>query len=103
MMHCHKNVLCNKLLCLTEIYTLYDLDKHIGMTNVKLKVITKLTRTRHLSLLCARLIQLVSSYPISLRSILITSSSQLHVGIQICYFLPVLPSKHTIHFFFSST
>jgi hypothetical protein len=32
---CHKNILCNKLLCLTEIYTLYELDKHIGMTNVK--------------------------------------------------------------------
>ena len=28
---------CNKLLCLTEIYTLYELDKHIGMTNVKWK------------------------------------------------------------------
>jgi len=27
---------CNKLLCLTEIYTLYELDKHIGMTNVQL-------------------------------------------------------------------
>jgi hypothetical protein len=22
-------------LCLTEIYTLYELDKHIGMTNVE--------------------------------------------------------------------
>jgi hypothetical protein len=28
-------VLCNKL-SLTGIYTLYELDKHIGMTNVKL-------------------------------------------------------------------
>ena len=26
---------CDKLLCLTEIYTLYELDKHIGMINVK--------------------------------------------------------------------
>ena len=33
---CHKNILCNKLLCLTGIFTLYELDKHIGMTNVKL-------------------------------------------------------------------
>jgi len=33
---CHKNILCNKLLCLIEIYTLYELDKHIGMTNVKM-------------------------------------------------------------------
>jgi hypothetical protein len=29
-------VVCNKLLCLTEIYSLYELDKHIGMTNVKI-------------------------------------------------------------------
>jgi len=28
--------LCNKLLCLTETYILYELDKHIGMTTVKL-------------------------------------------------------------------
>jgi len=27
--------MCKKLVCLTEIYTLYELDKHIGMTNVK--------------------------------------------------------------------
>jgi hypothetical protein len=32
---CYEYVSCNKLLCLTEIYTLYELDKHIGMTNVK--------------------------------------------------------------------
>jgi len=25
----------NKLLCLTEIYTLHELDKHIGMTDIK--------------------------------------------------------------------
>jgi len=31
-----RNVLCTKLLCLTEIYTLYELGKHFGMTNVKL-------------------------------------------------------------------
>jgi len=24
-------------MCLTDIYTLYELDKHIGMTNVKLR------------------------------------------------------------------
>jgi hypothetical protein len=34
-MCCHKNILFNKLLCLTEIYTLYELDIHTGMTNVK--------------------------------------------------------------------
>jgi hypothetical protein len=34
---CYKNILCNKLLCLAVIYTLYELDKHIGMTNVKKK------------------------------------------------------------------
>ena len=28
-------ILCNKLLCLTETYILYELDKHIGMTAVK--------------------------------------------------------------------
>jgi len=28
-------ILCNKLLCLTETYILYELDKHIGMTTVK--------------------------------------------------------------------
>jgi hypothetical protein len=26
---CHKNILCNKLLCLTEIYILYELDKPV--------------------------------------------------------------------------
>jgi hypothetical protein len=43
--YCHKNNLCNKLLCLTKMYTLYELDKHIGMINVKLKKIfySKLT------------------------------------------------------------
>jgi len=30
----HK-ILCNKLLCLTETYILYELDKHISLTNVK--------------------------------------------------------------------
>jgi len=35
---CHKNILHNKLLCVTEIYTLYELDKHIGTTNVKLTI-----------------------------------------------------------------
>jgi len=30
--------MCNKL-CFTAIYTLYELDEHIGMTNVKLAVI----------------------------------------------------------------
>jgi hypothetical protein len=30
------NVLCKKLLCLTEINTSYELDKHIGMTKVEL-------------------------------------------------------------------
>jgi hypothetical protein len=34
---CHRNILCSKLLCLTEIFTFYKLDKHTGMTNVKLK------------------------------------------------------------------
>jgi hypothetical protein len=34
--YCHKYILCNKYLCLTEIYTLYELHKHIGMTNFKL-------------------------------------------------------------------
>jgi len=34
---CHRNILCKKLLCSTEIYTLYKLDKHAGMTNVKFK------------------------------------------------------------------
>jgi len=28
-------ILCNKLLCLTETYILYELDKHIRMTTVK--------------------------------------------------------------------
>ena len=56
-----------------------------------------LTRTRHLSLLCARLIQLMSSYPISLGTILI-SSSQLHVGLPSCYFPPPrLPHQNTAH------
>jgi len=32
-------MLCNELLCLTGIYTLYELDKHIGMTNVKFNFI----------------------------------------------------------------
>jgi len=36
---CHKNILYNKLLCSTEICTLYELDKHIRMTNVKLNVV----------------------------------------------------------------
>jgi len=27
-------ILCNKLLCLTETYVLYELHKHIGMTTV---------------------------------------------------------------------
>jgi hypothetical protein len=27
---CLKNILCNKLLCLTKIYTLYELDKYVG-------------------------------------------------------------------------
>jgi len=34
---CYKNILCTKLLCLTGIYTLYELDEHIGRTNVTLK------------------------------------------------------------------
>ena len=35
---CHKNILCNELLLLTEIYTLCDLDnKHIGMISGKFK------------------------------------------------------------------
>jgi len=29
-----RTILYNKLLCLTEIYILYELDKHIGMTNI---------------------------------------------------------------------
>jgi len=29
-------ILYDKLLCLTETYVLYELDKHIGMTTVKL-------------------------------------------------------------------
>jgi hypothetical protein len=33
---CQKNILRNKLLCLSEIYKLCELNKHIGMTNVKL-------------------------------------------------------------------
>jgi len=41
---CHKNILCNKLLRLTEIYILYELDKHIGMNNVKL-IVHKLSWT----------------------------------------------------------
>ena len=28
-------ILCNKLLCLSETYILYELEKHIGMTAVK--------------------------------------------------------------------
>jgi len=28
-------ILCNKLLCLTETYIFYELDKHFGMTTVK--------------------------------------------------------------------
>ena len=30
-------ILCNKLLRLTETYILYELDKHMGMTTVKVK------------------------------------------------------------------
>jgi len=37
MMTRHKNTVCNRLLCLIEIFTLYELDKQIGMTDVKLK------------------------------------------------------------------
>ena len=36
---CHKNILCTKLLCLTEIYTLHESDKHIGITNVKILIV----------------------------------------------------------------
>jgi hypothetical protein len=32
-----KNILYNKMLCLTRFYTLYELDKHFEMTNVKKK------------------------------------------------------------------
>ena len=36
-------ILCNKLLCLTEIYDLQVLHKHTGMTNVKCwnKIVTR--------------------------------------------------------------
>ena len=32
-------ILCNKLLCLTETYASYKLDKHVGMTIVKIIVV----------------------------------------------------------------
>ena len=35
---CHKNILCNELFCLTEIYTLYESDKRIGMAKVKINL-----------------------------------------------------------------
>ena len=38
-----RKILCNKLLCLTETYILYELHKHIGMTTVKKEVQFRVT------------------------------------------------------------
>jgi len=38
--------LCNKFLLLTEIYTFYELDKQIWMTNVKLNYVLLADSTR---------------------------------------------------------
>ena len=36
--------MCNTLLCLIEVCTLYGLDKHIEITNVKFKKIYKIKK-----------------------------------------------------------